>query len=111
MSTRETSSSPPIAVALHYDGGGAPRVVAKGGGDVAQRILEVARENGVPLHEDAALARTLARLELGDEIPRALYQAVAEVLAFALRLSGREEEMQAKMAARNTGTQGSPVDG
>ncbi|MFZ5466199.1 MAG: EscU/YscU/HrcU family type III secretion system export apparatus switch protein [Pseudomonadota bacterium] len=89
--------SPPLAVALHYDGGGAPRLVAKGGGEVAERILEVAREHGVPLHEDPALARALARLELGEEIPRALYQAVAEVLAFALRLSGRDQAFRDKL--------------
>ncbi len=82
---------PPLAVALHYDGQGAPRLVAKGGGEVAERILEVAREHGVPLHEDPALAHALARLELGAEIPRPLYHAVAEVLAFALRLSGRDQ--------------------
>ncbi|MEW6444905.1 MAG: EscU/YscU/HrcU family type III secretion system export apparatus switch protein [Pseudomonadota bacterium] len=97
------ASTPPIAVALHYDGGGAPRVVAKGGGEVAERILETAREHGVPLHEDAALAQTLARLELGEEIPRALYQAVAEVLAFALKLSGREEDMKERIAIRADG--------
>ncbi len=100
MNTPRNPAAPTMAVALHYDGEGAPRVVAKGGGDVAEKILEVAREHGVPLHEDAALARTLARLELGDEIPRALYQAVAEVLAFALRLSGREQEMKEKIATR-----------
>ena len=91
--------APPLAVALHYDGGGAPRLVAKGGGEVAERILEVAREHGVPLHEDPALARALARLELGEEIPRALYQAVAEVLAFALRLSGRDQEVMDRVKA------------
>jgi flagellar biosynthesis protein len=95
-------SSPPLAVALHYDGGGAPRLVAKGGGEVAERILEVAREHGVPLHEDPALARALARLELGEEIPRALYQAVAEVLAFALRLSGRDQALRDTLE-KNTG--------
>jgi len=97
MNEQKQPPPPPVAVALHYDGAGAPRVVAKGGGDVAERILEVAREHGVPLHEDPGMARALARLELGDEIPRPLYQAVAEVLAFALRLSGRDatrEKMQ-----------------
>jgi len=84
---------PSLAVALHYDGSGAPRLVAKGGGEIAERIFEVAREHGVPLYEDPTLARALARLELGEEIPRALYQAVAEVLAFALRLSGRDQAL------------------
>jgi flagellar biosynthesis protein len=74
---------PPLAVALHYSGSGAPRVVAKGGGAVAERIIDTAREHNVPLQEDAALAAALSRLELGREIPRELYVAVAHVLAFA----------------------------
>jgi flagellar biosynthesis protein len=81
---------PPLAVALHYSGGGAPRVVAKGGGAVAERILEVAREHKVPLQEDAALATALSRLELGHEIPRELYVAVAHVLAFAWSVTGKK---------------------
>jgi flagellar biosynthesis protein len=81
---------PPLAVALHYSGRGAPRIVAKGGGAVADRILEVAREHNVPLQEDAALASTLSRLELGHEIPRDLYVAVAHVLAFAWSVTGKK---------------------
>jgi flagellar biosynthesis protein len=81
---------PPLAVALHYNGNGAPRVVAKGGGDVAERIIETAREHNVPLQEDAALASTLARLDLGREIPRELYVAVAQVLAFAWAVAGKK---------------------
>jgi flagellar biosynthesis protein len=79
----------PLAVALHYNGNGAPRVVAKGGGDVAERIIETAREHNVPLQEDAALASTLARLDIGREIPRELYVAVAQVLAFAWAVTGK----------------------
>jgi flagellar biosynthesis protein len=79
----------PGAVALHYDGVGAPRVTAKGSGAVAERILQVAREHGIPLHEDPALLDLLGRLDLGAEIPRALYVAVAEVIAFAYRVSGK----------------------
>lgn len=80
---------PPLAVALHYSGSGAPRVVAKGGGDVAERIIETAREHNVPLQEDAALASALSRLDLGREIPRELYVAVAHVLAFAWAVTGK----------------------
>ena len=80
---------PPVAVALHYSGSGAPRVVAKGGGQVADRIIETAREHNVPLQEDAALASALARLDLGREIPRDLYVAVAHVLAFAWMVTGK----------------------
>jgi len=82
-------SHTPLAVALHYTGQGAPRVVAKGGGPLAQRIIETAREHDVPLEEDAALAGALARLDLGQEIPRELYVAVAHVLAFAWSVTGK----------------------
>lgn len=73
----------PLAVALHYGSVGAPRVVAKGGGLVAERILQTAREHNVPLQEDAALATALSNIDIGREIPRELYVAVAHVLAFA----------------------------
>lgn len=80
----------PLAVALHYSGNGAPRVVAKGGGAIAERIIETAREHNVPLEEDAALAGVLAKIDLGDEIPRELYVAVAQVLAFAWMVAGKK---------------------
>jgi flagellar biosynthetic protein FlhB len=77
------------AVALQYKNGsnGAPRVVAKGADEVAARIREIASENRVPLLEAPALARALHQhTELGDEIPQALYTAVAEVLAYVYQL-------------------------
>lgn len=79
-----------LAIALHYNGNGAPRVVAKGGGQVADRIIETAREHNVPLQEDAALAATLSRIDLGREIPRELFVAVAHVLAFAWSVTGKK---------------------
>lgn len=82
-----------VAVALRYEAAkGAPRVVAKGAGEVAARIREEADKHGVPIVENIPLARTLHRVcELDDEIPAALYEAVARVLAFvfALRAKGR----------------------
>lgn len=81
---------PPLAVALHYNGRGAPRVVAKGGGEVAKRIVDKAREHRVPLQEDAALASALSKLDLNKEIPRELYVAVAHVLAFAWGITGKQ---------------------
>jgi flagellar biosynthesis protein len=78
-----------IAVALHYDKAGAPRVVAKGRGSIGARIIEVARAHDIPIEENEVLAGALSNVELGDEIPAELYKAVAEVLIFVLRLSGR----------------------
>jgi flagellar biosynthesis protein len=83
-------SKAPLAVALHYNGRGSPRVVAKGGGEVAKRIVEKAREHRVPLQEDASLASALSKLDLNKEIPRELYVAVAHVLAFAWGITGKQ---------------------
>jgi flagellar biosynthesis protein len=83
----------PLAIALHYNGNGAPRITAKGGGLVAEKIIETAREHKVPLQEDAALAATLSRIELGREIPRELFVAVAHVLAFAWSVTGKKDVM------------------
>lgn len=84
---------PPVAVALHYrpERDRAPHVVAKGGGETAARILAIAKEHGVPLQQDAALAVALSRLDLNEEIPRELYVAVAEVLRFVWELERHPE--------------------
>ena len=75
------------AAAIRYrEGEPAPRVLAAGEGRVADAILRLARENGVPLFQDPGLAEALLRLEIGEMIPPALYRAVAEVLAFVYRL-------------------------
>jgi flagellar biosynthesis protein len=74
------------AAALRWDGEGAPRVVASGRGEVARRIAELAREAGVPVRREAALAEALAKLELELEVPEALYAAVAETLGWAYGL-------------------------
>lgn len=77
----------PQAAALGYDRGAdrAPRVLAKGGGAVAEQILARAREHGIPIESDPDLLRCLAPLEVGDEIPIEAYQAVATILAFLYR--------------------------
>lgn len=80
------------AVALRYEAETmeAPEVVAKGAGVVARRIREVAEAAGVPVVENPPLARSLYEaVDIGQAIPQALYQAVAEVLAFVYRLKGR----------------------
>jgi len=77
------------AAAIRYQAehDAAPRIVAKGAGYVAERIIECARHNGVPIHEDPDLAAVLARLDVNTEIPPTLYRAMAEVLAFVYRLN------------------------
>ena len=62
-------------------------VVAMGRGEVGQRIIDTAKEHGVPLEENPILAEALSTVEVEEEIPEALYLAVAEVLAFILRAS------------------------
>jgi len=76
-------------VALMYDGENTPTVTAKGSGHIAEEILKIANENHIPLHEDADLVQLLSQLELGDEIPRALYVTIAQVIAFAYIISGK----------------------
>jgi flagellar biosynthetic protein FlhB len=85
------------AVALKYDqqGGGAPRVVAKGADFVALRIREIAEEHDVPLLSAPPLARALYHAtEIGDEIPAGLYQSVAQVLAYVFQLKRYKQRME-----------------
>ncbi len=81
--------APDYAVALRYDGKDAPRILAKGGGVTAEKILELAHAHNIPLHEDPALVSLLAQIDLGQQIPPALYLAVAQVIAFAYLVSGK----------------------
>jgi flagellar biosynthesis protein len=67
----------------------APRLVAKGRGVVAERILQLARAHGIPVRQDRNLVEVLSQLQLNQEIPPALYQAVAEILAFVYRLANK----------------------
>jgi flagellar biosynthesis protein len=82
---------PRRAAALRYDpeSGGAPTVVAAGSGELADRIIALAREHGVPVREDAPLAQALARLQLEAQVPPELWEAVAQALVWAYRLSVR----------------------
>ncbi|VAX12790.1 Uncharacterized homolog of the cytoplasmic domain of flagellar protein FhlB [hydrothermal vent metagenome] len=85
----EQTHTPTLAVALQYDGETAPKVTAKGAGDIAEQILAIAREHDVPLQDNPELVKVLSKIELGDQIPEALYLAVAEVIAFAYMLKGK----------------------
>ncbi len=80
------------AVALKYDFNAqvAPTVVAKGQGVIAEQIIALAEESGVHIHESPELVDLLVRLHLGEEIPEALYRAIAEVIAFAYSLKGED---------------------
>lgn len=82
------------ATALSYRDGvnRAPLVAATGAGLIAERIIAAARESGVPVRRDPALAQALSALELGDEVPPALYAAVAEALAWAYRINAQAEQ-------------------
>jgi len=81
------------AVALRYDADdeAAPRVIAKGAGLTAERIIEVAREHNIHVHNDPDLVNVLSKLDVETVIPEGLYVAVAEVLAFVYRLNERME--------------------
>tara|TARA_E500000178_G_scaffold103334_1_gene102906 strand:+ start:1321 stop:1593 length:273 start_codon:yes stop_codon:yes gene_type:complete len=81
------------SAALTYSGEGAPRLVAKGEGELAERIKATAQEFGVPVVEEAGLVQMLCQIPLGDEIPPALYVAVAEVLAHIFRINNRVDEL------------------
>ncbi|MCM1160074.1 MAG: EscU/YscU/HrcU family type III secretion system export apparatus switch protein [Roseburia sp.] len=82
------------AIALEYDPSEeAPRVIASGKGVLAERILEKAKEEKVPIHKDDKLADTLSRLEIGEMIPPELYEVVAEILVFVDQM----DRIRAKM--------------
>jgi flagellar biosynthesis protein len=76
-----------LAVALKYDAPDAPRVVAVGRGELGQRIIDTAREHGVPLEANAPLAEALSTIEVETAIPEQLYEAIAVIIAFIMRAS------------------------
>ena len=80
------------AVALKYEGEGAPVVVASGMGYLAERMIEVAAESGVPIYEDNSLATMLSQLALGQVIPDALYQAIVEIYVYFLNFDPSDPE-------------------
>ena len=81
------------AVALKYELDSAPRVVAKGDGQVADKIIEIAGEHGVVLYQDSDLVKLLSKIDVDSEIPSNLYQAVAVVLSFVFQLNGKAKEI------------------
>lgn len=85
MTGEDRAPADRLAVALKWDHEGAPVVVAKGRGTVAETIVATAESHGVAVEENPLLAAALAQVELDEEIPEPLYKAVAEVIAFVLR--------------------------
>ena len=81
------------AAALRYDRDESPvpRVVTRGDGLLAERILAIAREHNIPIHQDPALVNVLSQLDLDEQIPPALYLAIAEVLSFLYRTGALEQ--------------------
>ena len=88
---RSISLDKTIAISLEYSSDqSAPKVTAKGSGIIAQQILQIAQEHGIPIKQDSDLTELLSQVEIDDEIPELLYEAVAQVLVFAYQLSGKE---------------------
>lgn len=84
------------SVALKYDsesGSDAPSIAAKGAGHIADKINEIARENGVYIHEDGDLVEVLAKLDVGAEIPEEMFAAVAKVLAYVYKLNKSQKKV------------------
>ena len=90
MVTRDRDSKP-VAVALQYESGqgDAPRIVASGAGAIAERILELARENGIAVRQNSDLATMLHAVGVGERIPVAAFAVVAEILFHVLKANGR----------------------
>ncbi len=81
------------AVALQYTGkNAAPVVVASGMGYMAEKIVEVASDHGVPVYEDTSLTTILSQLQLGQEIPESLYQAIVEIYVYLLEFDPNDPE-------------------
>lgn len=91
---REDGTANEVAVALDYDMArdGAPRVMAKGHGDVARRIIDLAKANGIHVRRDADLAQVLSALDIGTEIPVEAFAAVAEILSYVYDANRRRAE-------------------
>ncbi len=82
----------PLAAALKYDGkkDTAPVLTAKGRGVIAEKIIELARKNDIPIKNDPALVEVLSKLDIDEHIPVELYQAVAEILAFVYSMNEKK---------------------
>ncbi len=82
----ETKRKKAVALSYKQDNDEAPRLSAKGAGDTAEKIIELAKKNNIPIQEDANLVGLLSQLELNQKIPSELYEVVAEIFAFIYQL-------------------------
>jgi flagellar biosynthesis protein len=91
LTSRSTSDRPPVAVALRYERGSreAPRIIASGAGPIAERIIELARDHGIAVRENADLATMLSAFGVGEQIPVAAFAVVAEILFYVLKANSR----------------------
>ncbi len=96
--TQDTPQPPQKAVALRYDGQKAPTVNAKGEEALAEAIIELAREYEIPICENPELVKLLMLLDIGNEIPRELYVAVASIIALVYRLEGKTPQDAGKQS-------------
>lgn len=80
-----------VALAYDKDKDQSPVIVASGSGHIAQRIIEVANQSGIPIHEDDTATALLSQLELGQEIPIELYEVVAEIFAYILKKTSNSD--------------------
>lgn len=88
------------AVALQYGvGDGAPVIVASGMGYMAEKIVEVAADSGVPIYEDNSLATILTQLRLGQEVPEELYRAIVDIYIYFLKFDPNETDGGLKKTA------------
>ena len=91
--SKSSEQSPRRAVALQYGlGQSAPVIVASGMGNMAEKIVEVATDSGVPVYEDNSLATVLSQMELGREIPKELYEAIVEIYVYFLNFDPDDPE-------------------
>jgi flagellar biosynthesis protein len=78
-----------VAVSYNKEKDSAPKITAKGKGAVADKIIELAKKNNIPMHEDPDMIEVLSKLDLGQEIPADLYKLIAEVLVYVYRANNK----------------------
>lgn len=93
MALRNRNKKTAVAVTYQKERDAAPKIVAKGKGAVAEKIIDLAKKNGVPMHEDPDLVEVLSKLDLGQEIPPEMYKLIAEVLVYVYRANNRASKI------------------